>query len=139
MIPTSFRRGFTILECVIAMALMSTAAVVLSQLAVRSLIERSANDARLAAIEWAANVLEAAQARDWADLTPDWAAKQHLPEDLTVQLNDAVTLVQVEPESDRPQVKRVTVTVQWKRSDNIPGRPVALTGLFAARERRATP
>ena len=139
MTPTSFRRGVILFESVLALAILSTAAVVLSELAVWSLTERLRNDTRLAAIEWAANVLEIAQARDWAELTPEWASQQRLSEDLTAQLSDGVALVRVEPERDRPQIKRVTVTVEWKLADGAAARPVALTGHYAARERRAEP
>jgi hypothetical protein len=80
-----------------------------------------------------ANVLEAARTRPWADLTPEWAAAQRLPDDLTDRLHEAVFTVRVEPEPDRPGVKRVSVELRWKQRDGTPARPITLAGLFADR------
>jgi hypothetical protein len=109
------------------------AAVLVAQLATRSLAERARSDERVAAIEAAANLLEAARARPWADLTADWAAGQRLSDDLAGRLREARFTVGVEPDADRPRVKRVTVDLRWRHGDGAQARAVTLVGLFAER------
>src|SRR5947209_4820676 len=127
------RPGFTMMEITIALALLGTATVLVAQVATASLAERTRAAERLAAIEETANVLEAARARPWPDLTPDWAAAQRLPDELAGRLRQAVLTVRVEPESDRPRVKRVTVELSWKHSDGTQARTARTVGLFADR------
>jgi type II secretory pathway pseudopilin PulG len=130
---SSRRPGFTVLETVIALGMLASVIVLVAQLATWSLAERSRSDERLAALEQAANVLEAARARPWADLTPEWAAAQRLPDELATRLDDARYTVCVEPEADRPRVKRVTVELGWTHRDRAQARTVKLVGLFADR------
>jgi prepilin-type N-terminal cleavage/methylation domain-containing protein len=127
------RPGFTLLECVIALGVLAAVTVFVAQLATWSLTERQKADERLTALELAANVLEAARARPWADLTPAWADGQRLPDELAARLLDARLTVRVEPEPDRPHVKRVNVELKWKHHDRMQARTVALVGLFADR------
>jgi type II secretory pathway pseudopilin PulG len=127
------RNGFTIMETAIALALLSFAMVLVAQLGTWTLAERARADERLAALEGVANVLEAARARPWADLTPEWAAEQRLTDDLADRLHEAVLTVRVEPEPDRPRVKRVTVQLGWTHVDGATARTAAAVGLFAGR------
>src|SRR5262249_21589961 len=127
------RPGFTLLETLIALGILATATVLVAQLGALALAERTRADDRLLAVEAAANILEAARARPWADLTPDWAAAQRLSDDLTDRLPEALLTVRVEPESDRPGVKRLTVELGWKQRDGTPAWPVTMVGMFADR------
>src|SRR5207302_10660659 len=102
-------------------------------LGTRALAERVRADEQFVAVESAANVLEVARARPWADLTPEWAAGQRLPEDLTDRLPDALLAVRVEPEPDRPRVKRVTVELRWQERGGPITRTVTTVALFADR------
>ena len=127
------RPGFTLLETLIALGILATATVLVAQLGALALAERTRADDRLLATEAAANVLEAARARPWADLTPEWAAAQRLSDDLTDRLPEAILTVRVGPEPDRPGVKRVSVELGWKQRDGTPAWPVTMVGLFADR------
>ena len=127
------RSGFTIMETVIALGMLSLAMVLVAQLGTWTLAERKRADERFAAIEGAANVLEAARARPWAELTPEWAAEQRLTDDLADRLRKAVLTVRVEPEPDRPRVKRVTVQLEWTHGDGAKARTAAAVALFADR------
>jgi type II secretory pathway pseudopilin PulG len=127
------RLGFTAMEVVIALALLGTATVLVAQVATTSLAERVRAAERLAAIEETANVLEAARACPWADLTPDWAAAQRLPDELAARLRQAAFTVRIEPEPDRPGVKRVSVELSWKHADGAQARTAKTVGLFADR------
>jgi prepilin-type N-terminal cleavage/methylation domain-containing protein len=129
------RRGFTAIELGVAMTLLAVALVLVAQLGLTSLRERGRSDARYRAIEAAANVLESARARPWADLTPDWAAAQQLSDGLRDALRDGKLLVQVTPEASLPQTKRVVVEVQWMLPEQIEASPVRVEALFTARSR----
>jgi hypothetical protein len=130
---TGRRSGFTIMETSIALGMLLLAMVLVAQLGTWMLAERVRAEERLAAIEGVANVLEAARARPWKDLTPEWAAEQRLTDDLADRLYEAELTVRVEPEADRPRVKRVTVQLAWTHTDGATARTAAVVGLFADR------
>jgi prepilin-type N-terminal cleavage/methylation domain-containing protein len=127
------RRAFTILEIMVALGMLSIAMVLVAQLAIWSTVERRRNVLRQEALEAAANVLETAQASSWEVLTPDWAAKQRLPDWLAGELPQGRLTVRVDTEATRPRSKRVTVEIGWLLDNAMPARPVVLVGLFSAR------
>jgi prepilin-type N-terminal cleavage/methylation domain-containing protein len=123
-------RGFTIAEAMAVLVILSVILVLLVQTATWVLRERLRSTDQQAAQELAANVLEAARARAWNDLTPEWAAGQRLPEPYAQR--GWKLQVHVEPEKSRPRTRRVTVAVQW-RPEQAESSPVQLVGLFGAR------
>jgi hypothetical protein len=128
------RRGFTLAETLLSVTVFAGAAVLVAQLAVWVLSERSKTDARLEAVEATANVLEQARARPWSELTPEWAKSQRLPDDLVARWPDCRLSVRVEPEANRPRVKRVTAELKWTGgAGRASWPPIAMTGLFAPR------
>ncbi|OWK47002.1 hypothetical protein FRUB_00701 [Fimbriiglobus ruber] len=116
-----------------ALAVFAVAATLVAQFATWSLAERARSDARLEAIEAAANVLEQARARGWNELTPEWGAGMRLPESISARWPDCHLTVRVEPEPNRHRVKRVTVEIRWTDAGRVAWTPVSLTGLFADR------
>ena len=132
------RRGFTIAETMVALGILGAVLLLLAQLAVVVLRERQRSAARQDALETAANVLEAARACPWDDLTPAWAARQRLPEPVAGRLRNGRLEVRVEPEASRPHTRRVTVEVRWSLADDRPAPPVRLVGLRSARSAPAT-
>ena len=126
------RRGFTITESLAALAILMVIVGVLTELGMGSLLEQRRNATRQQALETAANILEAAQACEWAALTPDWGKAQRLPEALAERLEEGQLLVQVEPEPSRPQTRRITVEIDWSQGGK-PARPVKLVALRSAR------
>jgi type II secretory pathway pseudopilin PulG len=127
------RPGFTLYESMAALGVLATAAILAAQIATYSMIERGRTLERLAATDAAANVLEAARARPWADLTAEWAAAQKLPEYLHQRLPDAALTVYMTEEAEQSHVKRVTVEVRWDIQPSIPAKTVTLVGLMAER------
>lgn len=127
------RAGFTVMELVVALGILSVAMVLVAQIGISSLAQRRRTAVRHEALEAAANVLESAQARPWDGLTPAWAAAQRLPEPLARKLSDGKLTVRVEAEKSRPHAKRVTVEVHWQHDNATPAQPVVLVGLFGAR------
>jgi hypothetical protein len=129
----------TLLEVLGALGILVLAMVMVAQLGVESLAERSRADRRSAALEFAANVLETARSRRWSELTPEWAASVRLPDELQERWIDPQLAVRVEPEPERPRVKRVTVHVRWTNRIGQDDRGVLLTALFADRIGGSTP
>lgn len=129
----SVRGGFTLLETMVALGVLGVVVLLVAQLGYLLLVERQRRDARQEALETAANVLEAARACPWEDLTPAWAARQRLSESAARRLHDGRLEVRVEPEASRPHARRVTVEVRWSLGDDRPARPVRLVALRSAR------
>jgi prepilin-type N-terminal cleavage/methylation domain-containing protein len=127
------RSGFTMLETTVALGIFAIALILAAQLGTQSLAERQRVEQRLAAIEFADNILESARARSWAELTPEWAAAQRLPAELADRLLDPSLSVRVEAERDRPGVKRITVDLHWRHSHGVDARAVSLTAVFSDR------
>jgi hypothetical protein len=125
------RAGFTVAEVTAALALLFVGLVVVAQVGVWVLAERGDTDAREAAQELAANVLESARAKPWEALTPAWAAAQRLPE--PYQEKQWRLTVHVETEPSRPLSKRVTVEVDPIGMSGRSPHSVQLVGYFAAR------
>jgi hypothetical protein len=127
------RRGFTTSEGVVALGILGALSLLLAQVACQVLSERRHNVARQTALEAAANVLEAARACPWNDLTPAWAARQRLPESLARSLRDGRVAVHVEPEAWHTLMRRITVEVTWRQDNGKPAAPVQLVGLRSPR------
>jgi type II secretory pathway pseudopilin PulG len=130
------RGGFTILESTLALSILVVAMAWVVQVGVESQRERSRNAARRDALETAANVLEAARARSWETLTPEWAANEMLPQAVAERLPGGRLTVRVEAEAERLLTKRVTVTIHWLSAEGKQARPVELVGFFSDRSAR---
>ena len=129
----SKRRAITVLETIVALVCLGVAATLVGQVAVWSIGERARADTRLAAIEWAANVLERANASRWEELNEAWAAKQTLPEELSERMVKPVVTVQLETDEQLPNIKRMNVRVQWFHTEGEKAPTVELMTLFANR------
>jgi prepilin-type N-terminal cleavage/methylation domain-containing protein len=129
--------GFTMLEVLIALGILSVALLMVAQVGLWSWRERARSALRSEALETAANILEAARAQRWEALTPAWAAAQRLPESLSSRLVESKLSVRVEPEPARPHVKRVTVTIHGSMDTGDSLATVQLVGLVSARSAAA--
>ena len=132
------RAGFTVAETVIALAVLAGAAALTAEMVTRALADRSRLEARAEAVDAAVNVLEAARARPWDQLTPEWAAALAVPESLS-RWPDSRLTVTVEPVPDRPRAKRVTAEVRWEREGREPWPSVTLATVVAARTSEGKP
>lgn len=129
--------AFTLMETGVAMAIVAVAMLLVAQLGYWSMRERASTAARFAAIEQAANVLEAAQATPWESLTAEWAESQRIPEELNDQLPEASLTVTVEPEESQPLTKRVLVDLRWKMVEGVEAQPLRMESLFTRRSTAA--
>ncbi len=121
------------METLIALGILSAAMVTLVELGVWSAAERTRSVTRQQVMEAAANVLEAARARDWDDITPDWAGSQRLPPELETRLAGARLRVRVDREKGWTGLKRVTVEIRTTSALGVLNPPVTLVGFFSAR------
>jgi type II secretory pathway pseudopilin PulG len=128
---TFIRGGFTILEVVASMAILTFAIALVGQLGAWTLAERVRSRDHQAAVESAANVLESARACPWDDLTPAWAASQRLPPFLAGRQWQLT--IQVAAEKQQPLTKRVTVEIQALHQSGKLTPPVRMIGIFSAR------
>jgi hypothetical protein len=120
-----------------ALGILTLCVVLVAQLGTWSLAERQRSASRLEAVETAANILEAARAMPWNDLTADWAAGQRLPESLARRLPGASLRVRVDPVPSLPRARRVSLTIEWEQEKGIMARPVELSSVFSARSASA--
>jgi prepilin-type N-terminal cleavage/methylation domain-containing protein len=130
----SSRPGFTILELSVAMAILAVIMVIVAQVGYLSMTQRLECIAKQLALEHANNILEAAQATPYEDLTDQWAADLGLPEDARGYWPDGQLGIKVEPEPDLPRIKRVTVEISWNSRPDRPANAVKLIALFGARQ-----
>ncbi len=135
--PSGARPGFTTMEVMVALGLLSIALVLLSQMAVGQLTERRRQTTRLEALEVADNILESARTLTPEALTPAWAAAQHLPAELVERMLESKLTITVEPYAGQPRLKRVAVRITWLHARGQPTAPVELTGYFGPRESSA--
>ncbi len=127
----SSRRAFTVTEMFVALTILGMALVVVAQVGLWSLRERTRVSDHQTAEELGNNLLERARLCPWSDLTSDWATAQRLPE--PYRERGYRLEVKVQPEKADPLVKRVIVVVHWKAESDGSDRALELVGLFAAR------
>jgi type II secretory pathway pseudopilin PulG len=133
-IKNALAPAFTLVETGVAMAIVAVAMLLVAQSGFWSMRERASSAARFAAIEQAANVLEAARATPWESLTAEWAESQRIPDDLADQLPAATLTVKVELDESQPLTKRVIVELRWTMVEGVESQPLRMEGLFSRRE-----
>jgi type II secretory pathway pseudopilin PulG len=131
------RSGFTVVEAVIALAMLMILGIIVAQAIAWGLQERARTAAHSAALELAANVLEAARAEPWEKLDKSWADAQQVPSDMDAVVPDAKVAVTVAPEPKLPECRRVTVVVSWQFAPQ-PAKTVQLTTLLSRRDNKKT-
>lgn len=122
----------TVVEVTVALAVVAVLGVIIAQCLVWSWQERFRLAAHQAALELAANVLEAARAQPWDRLDQSWADAQVIPSHSQELLPDGKLVVTVEPWPGQLHTRRVTVAVSWQFASYLPRR-VQLTTLLSAR------
>ncbi len=128
------RPGFTVAETAVALAMLLVVGIMVAQCTIWVLREQARRQAHQAALEVAANVLEAARARPAEQLDRDWAAAQKIPAESAALLPEGAVAVTVAPEKGLPQARRLTVEVRWRPdSPHLPPPSVQLTTLLTAR------
>ena len=127
------RSGFTLVELTVTLAVIAVVAVIVAQCTVWSLRERARFMAHQAALELAANVLEAGRAQPWEKLDQAWAEAQTVPTDMQGLLPDGRLIVKVVPEPNMPRTRRLAAEVRWQSPTTPSPQSVSLSTLLSAR------
>jgi Tfp pilus assembly protein PilE len=127
------RAGMTMVEATVALAVFAVLVVIVAQCITLCLRERTRAATHQAALELAANLLEAARAQPWEELNKAWADVQTVPSSMGDFFPDGKVIMTVEPGQPGPFTRRVTVEVIWQLEANLPADSVQLTTLLSAR------
>ena len=127
----------TLVELMVALAVIMIVALIVTQAMVWSIQERSRLASQQAALELAANVLEAARAQPWDKLDQAWADAQGVPSEMAELLPAGKVLVTLEAGNPLPTTRRVNVEVRW-RLEPEPARSVQLTTVLSDRTAKKT-
>ena len=131
------RGGFTLIDAIAALAILAIVAVIVAQCITWSLQERARLASKQAAVELAANVLEAARALPPGRLDRAWAEAQKVPSELSEMLPEGKVVVTIEPAALAPHAQHVSVEVLWQRGPELPPRSVQLTTILSPRETKS--
>ena len=130
---TGQRTGSLLIEATVALAIIAIVGGIVAQSIVWGLQERAKLASHQAAVELAANVLEAARALPFDRLDKSWADAQTVPSESADLLPEGKVLVTLEP-GQPTSTKRLTVEVRWQVEPDHPARSVRLTSVFSNRE-----
>ncbi len=126
------RRGFTILEMIVAMLLLGTAmAIVVPTLAWMGVQNRLSLQ-RQEAVQGLNNLMDELTSRPYAELTPEAAGKIELSDALKRQLPGAK--LHVEITEAEPSAKRIQAQLAWNQQNGGTLAPVRLTAWVHPRE-----
>jgi type II secretory pathway pseudopilin PulG len=131
------RTAMSLVEVTATLAILGIVAVIVAQCLVWSLRERLRMSSHQAALELAANVLEAARAQPWEKLDQSWADAQAVPPDMADLLPEGKVAVRVEPGQAAPQSRNITVEVHWLVESHLPPQSVRLTTVLSERAKKA--
>lgn len=106
--------GFTLVELILALALLVVFFAVFTPLLLAVAQERRFSAQQQAALQHAGNVLERATALPWDALSTAAAADWPLPQSVRDVLPNAEQEIRVTVDPDDPAAKRVQVTVRWQ-------------------------
>ena len=119
--------GFLLLEIIVAMILLGTAAAIivpaLSWMGTESRLSMQKQEA----VEGLYNLMEDLTARPYEDLTPDAAAKIELPKPLQEQLPGAKLEVAITETETAPKAKRIQMRLSWNQRSGQPLAPLRLS------------
>jgi hypothetical protein len=121
------RRGTTIVELIVASAMLGTLLVICLQMAgALAAQQRTVQQRQLATLELA-NLMERIAARPWADVTPQAVAAEQPTPAARNRLPDAEVKVEVTTPAAEPDAKRIAASIRWKDRSGGFLPPVTLT------------
>ncbi len=119
------RRGTTLIELMVAAALLGTILVVCLQLVAATTMQRRAADQRRLALMEVENAMERLAARPWNELTPQTAAGPLSPA-VHSRLPGAELKADVTTSAAEPGAKRIAVSLRWKDNSGRFTKPVTI-------------
>ena len=130
------RRGATVTEATIAIAIAAAVLAGVAQLMALASHQRRISERRAMAVREAGNLMENLMSRPWAEVTSEKLAAIELSDECSENLPDARLQVEVSSEGDDDQVKRIDVQIDWRNTANQRGEPVRLVA-WRVSDRRA--
>lgn len=133
--PCASRRGFTVIEVSLALAVLLAASILLTQFLVASSQQRKLADQRRLALEELSNRLERVMAAKWEDVNVPAIEGQEFSQTVQENLPAAILTVDITDEPGGPTSgKRVRLEISWEQHGQRVS-PIGLTGWkFPARE-----
>ena len=133
---STIRRGFTVIEVSLALAVLLAASILLTQFLVASSQQRKLADQRRLALEELSNRLERVMAAKWEDVSAAAIEGQELSQAVQENLPAAKLTATVTDEPGGPSGKRVRLEISWEQHGQRVT-PIGLTGWkFPPREAR---
>jgi prepilin-type N-terminal cleavage/methylation domain-containing protein len=120
------RSGFTLMETLVALLVLSTLTTVCLQFFVAAGDQRRQVYSQLTATQEAANLLEHVEALEWNELTAAGTAKVQLSAQARRTLPEARLAIRVDEPTGTPPARRVTASVLWRPQLGEPEREVRL-------------
>ena len=121
------RRGFTVIEVSLALAILLAAAILLTQFLVASSQQRKLADQRRLALEELSNRLERVQAAKWDDVNSAAIEKQEFSRAVQDHLLAVKLTATVADEPGPAGGKRVRLEISWEQHGQRVS-PIGLTG-----------
>lgn len=120
------RRGFSLLECGIAGAVLAVMIGVCLQFLTAVASQRRAMRWRETAVREAANTMERLAARPWDGLTAEATTDIKLSPEAQEQLPGGQLKIEVTPVTGEPAAKKITVNVAWTPQEGLDPQTVRL-------------
>ncbi len=124
---TCSRRGFTLVELIATCILLGVVFSVSIPLLTVVARERRSAEQRQFALQHAANLLERATTRDWAELPVGNQELTAAPGDVQTLLPGLERQVEVRELPESPRSKQVTVSIRWTSRSGQPVAPIRLS------------
>lgn len=128
------RRGMTLAEIVIALAVLSLAMVAVVQLVGTAARQRRAGEQRRMALLEVANQAERLAVASWDDTAPDALNGWTPSDELLAALPEAQCRVEVAEQAGPPPARQIRLLVTWPNAAGQATKPVELTIWRFARE-----
>jgi hypothetical protein len=135
---THHRDGSSIAEVSLAVVIASVTVIAIAQLLAVTARQHRLLDQHLLALIEVGNVMEEVMSRPFDEIAGELPPAVTLSELCQQQLPDARLEVQVEPEADVEDARRVTVRIEWSNLARQRPRPVQLVA-WKYRQREAQP
>ena len=126
LLKTRRRNGATIQEAMVAILIVAAVLVGVAQLLALAASQRRNAQQRGLATREAGNLMEDLMTRPWSDLTPDSLAQIQLSEQCHQLLLDAELRIEVRPEDDMDQIRRIDIRIDWATAADRRTAPVQL-------------
>ena len=126
LLTTRKRKGATIQEAMVAILIVAAVLVGVAQLLAMVASQRRSAQQRSLATREAGNLMEDVMTRRWSDLTPDALAEIQLSDQCRQGLPDAELHIDVSPEDDTDQIRRIDIRIDWTTAADRRSAPVQL-------------